>query len=72
MKSCILLTGTGVRRMSSVTCGFSSIKIHYSVNRINEVYVFFKMYEDYLLSTIMFLTHTTARPATVTSSAIVV
>ena len=29
-----------VRKISSVACGFSCIKIHYSVNRINEVYVF--------------------------------
>ena len=39
-KSSILLAGTGVRKISSVACGFSSVKIHYSVNRINEVYVF--------------------------------
>ena len=39
-KSCILLAGTGLRKISSVECGFSSIKIQYSVNRINEVYVF--------------------------------
>ena len=31
----------GVRKISSVACGFSSIKIHYSVNRINEVNVCF-------------------------------
>ena len=35
----------GVRKISSVACGFSSIKIHYSVNRINEVNVcFFSTY----------------------------
>ena len=34
--SWILLAGTGVRKISSVACGFSYIKIHYSVNRINE------------------------------------
>ena len=38
-KSSILLTGTGVREISSAACWFSSVKIHYSVNRINEVYV---------------------------------
>ena len=32
----------GVRKISSVACGFSSVKIHYAVNRINEVYVFFQ------------------------------
>ena len=45
-KSSILLAGTGVRKISSVACGFSSIKIDYSdypkslISRINEVYVF--------------------------------
>ena len=29
------------RKMCSVACGFSSVNIHYSVNRINEVHVFF-------------------------------
>ena len=29
---------TGVRKISSVAFGFSSIIIHYSVNRLNEVY----------------------------------
>ena len=29
-KSSILLAGTGVWKISSVTCGFSSIKIDYS------------------------------------------
>ena len=32
---------TGVRKIRSVAWGFSSIKIQYSVIRINEVYVFF-------------------------------
>ena len=32
-------TGTGMRKIRSVTCGFSSFKIRYSVNKINEVYV---------------------------------
>ena len=35
-----MLAGTGVRKTSFVVCGFSSIKIHYSINKINEVYVF--------------------------------
>ena len=44
-KSPILLAGTGVWKISSVACGFSSIKIDYSdypkslISRINEVYV---------------------------------
>ena len=41
-KAAFLLAGTGVRNISSVTYGFRSIKIHYSVNIINEVYVFSK------------------------------
>ena len=38
---------TGVRKISTVACGFSPIKIHYSdyqkcfINRINYVYVYF-------------------------------
>ena len=42
-KSSILLAGTGVWKISSVACGFSSIKIDYSdyiksiISRINEV-----------------------------------
>ena len=46
-KSSILLAGTGIWKISSVACGFSSIKIDYSdylkslISRINEVYVFF-------------------------------
>ena len=46
-KKKILLSGTGVWKISSVACGFSSIKIYYSdypkslISRINEVYVFF-------------------------------
>ena len=45
----ILLAETGVRKISSVACGFSPIKIHYFddpkrfINRINEVYVFFSI-----------------------------
>ena len=41
----ILLARTGVRKISSVACGFSPIKIHFSdnpkslISRINEVYV---------------------------------
>ena len=44
-KSSILLAGTGVWKISSVACGFSSIKIDYSdyqknlMSRINEDYV---------------------------------
>ena len=44
-KSSILLAGTGVWKILSVACGFSSIKIDYSdypkslISRINEVYV---------------------------------
>ena len=40
-KNCILLAGTGVRKISYVACGFSPIKIHRSeyLTRINEVYV---------------------------------
>ena len=43
-KSSILLARTGVLKISSVACGFSSIKIDYSefpksfISRINEVY----------------------------------
>ena len=35
-KAAFCLAGTRIRKISSVSCGFSSIKIHYSVNRINE------------------------------------
>ena len=56
-KSSILLTGTGVRKISSVACGFSPTKIHFSdypkssISRINEVYVFFNHhYSDILLN----------------------
>ena len=35
-KSCILLARTGVRKISSIEYVFSSIKIHYSINRMNE------------------------------------
>ena len=46
-KSSILLARTGVWKICSVACGFSSIKIDYSdypkrlISRINEVYAFF-------------------------------
>ena len=46
-KSSILLSGTGVRKISIVAFGFSPNKIHYVdypkrlINRINEVYVIF-------------------------------
>ena len=45
-KRSVLLTGTGVWKISSVACGFSLIDIDYSdfpksfISRINEVYVF--------------------------------
>ena len=45
-KSSILFAGTGVWKISSVACHFSSIKIDYSdylkslISRINEVYEF--------------------------------
>ena len=44
-KSSILLARTGVRKISSVTCGISPIKMHFSdypkslISRINEAYV---------------------------------
>ena len=46
-KSSILLAGTGIWKISSVACGFSSIKIVYSdyskslISRINKFYVYF-------------------------------
>ena len=45
-KCSILLAGTGIWKISSVACGFSSIKMDYSdnpkslISRINEVYGF--------------------------------
>ena len=45
-KSSILLAGTGLWKISSISCGFSSIKIDDSdypkslISRINEIYVF--------------------------------
>ena len=45
-KKLLLVAGTGVWKISSVACGFSLIKIDYSVylksliSRLNEVYVF--------------------------------
>ena len=51
-KSSILVAGTGVWKISSVACGFSSIKIDYSnylksvISRINEVHVFFQKYPN--------------------------
>ena len=48
-KSSILLAGTGVWKISSLACGFSSIKIDYSdypkslISRIDEFYVFNKI-----------------------------
>ena len=47
-KSSILLARTGVRKISSVACGFSSIKIDYYyyqkslISRLNEVHAFFQ------------------------------
>ena len=47
--------GTGVWKISSVTCGFSSIKIDYSdylkslISGINDDYVFSIKYSDILL-----------------------
>ena len=46
-KAPFLLAGTGIRKISSVACGLSSIKIHYFdypkilIIGINEVYVFY-------------------------------
>ena len=43
-KSSILLDGPGVRKVSSLACGFSLIKIHFSdypkslISRINDVF----------------------------------
>ena len=51
-KSFILLAGTGLWKISSVVCGFSSIKIDYSdylkslISRINKVYVFSMKYRN--------------------------
>ena len=48
-KAPFLIAGSGVWKISSVACGFSSIKIDYSnypkslISRINEVYVFNKI-----------------------------
>ena len=45
-KSSILFAGNGAVKLSSVACGFSSIKFDYSdypkslISRLNEVYVF--------------------------------
>ena len=49
-KSSIVLAGTGVRTITSVACGFSSININYSdypkslISRINEVYEFIAIF----------------------------
>ena len=54
----ILLARTGVRKIYSVACRFSPIKLYFSdypkslISRINEVYVFFNeisLYSDILL-----------------------
>ena len=39
MKSYILLTGTDPGKIDAVACEFSSVELHYSAIRINEVYV---------------------------------
>ena len=46
-----MLAGTGVRKISSVACGFSPVKIPKKlICRINEVYVLFKkIFSDILL-----------------------
>ena len=50
----VLLAGTGERKISSVACGFSPIKIHFSdypkslISRINEVYVFFNKVSHFI------------------------
>ena len=59
MKKLHSISGTGVKKISNVACGFSPIKIDYSdhpkcfINRINEVYVFSRKYHysDILLKT---------------------
>ena len=46
-RSSILLAGIDVWKISSVACGFSSIKIHYPkslISRINEVWFFYKIF----------------------------
>ena len=49
-KTPILLAGTGIWKISSVACGFSSIKIDYSdypkslISRIREVYLFLTIF----------------------------
>ena len=63
-KSSILVAGTGVWKISSVACGFSSIQIDHSdypkslISRINKVYVFFSIKyrnSDILLKNINFI-----------------
>ena len=51
LKSLNFLARTGVRKISSVACWFSRIKIHHSVNRIKYVYVLLikYSYSDILL-----------------------
>ena len=50
-KELYFVAETDVRKINYVACDFSSIKIHYSVNRINEIYVFSikNRYRDFLL-----------------------
>ena len=51
----VSLYGTGVRKISSVAFRFSSIKIHFSVNSINEVYVFSIKYRYFIEKNIIFI-----------------
>ena len=48
MKKLHVLVGQCVRKISAVACEFSSIKIYYSVNRINEIYVLLKKKHTHL------------------------
>ena len=55
-KGSIVLARTGIRKFSSVACGFSPIKVHFSdyrkslLSRINEVYVFFYIKYRYAIA----------------------
>ena len=55
MKKLHSISGTGVKKISNVACGFSPIKIDYPkcfINRINEVFFSRKYhYSDILLKT---------------------
>ena len=54
MKKLHFFVVTDVRKISSVAYGFSSIKIHNSVNRINEVYVLSTEYFFNKINKVMF------------------